>query len=361
MNLFAVFMFASAALLVAQRRRAIILSTFSDTDKQTRTRVSFLQAKLIALGNKTGALGNSVGILRESQHRFLDRSGVPEELTTIRQDWKAVIASFMDDSPPDLFSARKIREHYHSNSHSIQESCMLVTIRDGNVTFDENYSRNRHSRAASVKYMVGKIVHEKGQSLAGATFLVMVTDGTRPLVPTFGSARHWKAWKMMIPIPLGNSRGQNLGWGTPLEGWDAYVSSEITDSHSKYPWTSKLEKAVFRGALGMQTYKLGSCNEENSGRCERAESWRDVNRGVMYEKAMSQPELFDIGFTQIRPKDSAPDSQLDGAPDLGESVDFLDYQKYKYILNVGSNQGKSSWMALRLVILLCATFFVHME
>lgn len=272
--------------------------------------------------------------------RNLDRTGVPEAMTTIRQDWSVVINNFMDTANIEMFSARKIREHFYSDVNNIQSTCLLVSIKNGNVTFTEKFSPKRHSRAASAKYIIEHIVKKKGSSLHGATFLVMLSDGHRPFIPTFGSARHWQSWNMMIPVPLGNSRGANIEWGTPLQGWDSYIDATITNGHKNYSWTSKREKAVFRGSLGMQKYTLGSCNEENGGKCVRATRWSQVNRGALYVKTQKEPELFDIAFSQHKLKVDSPPKQFEGAPPPSQTIKFQDFQKFKYILNVGSNQGK---------------------
>lgn len=272
--------------------------------------------------------------------RILDLTGVDEHITTIKQDWMEVISSFMDETPVDSYRAETIRAHYNEDRNNVKRTCMLVSIQEGNVTFREEYKPNHHSRAHSVKYVLNKIMRERGSDLPGATFLVMVTDGHRPRVPTFGSARHWKNWKMLTPVPLGNYRGLRDAWGTPFKGWDRHVDENIRSTKDEFVWATKIPKAVFRGTLAMQRHKLGSCNEENSGRCEAATKWNQVNRGVMYEQAMMEPQLFDIAFTQHKPKEEADYQQFEGAPRPGNKMPFKDFQKYKYIINAGSNQGK---------------------
>lgn len=291
------------------------------------------------LENTPALHGFSVPDDTQTSRRDLDRRGVEEHLTTVRQDWRGVVTSFLESATVSDFAAKGIREHYVANQNNVQETCMLVRILNGNVSFTENYTSKRHGRALSVKYMLNKIVREKGDSMPGATFLVMVTDGHKPRVATFGSARHWKNWKLMIPVPLGNERGQRDGWGTPLEGWDKYVERTVLSTHRNYSWESKTEKAVFRGSLSMQTYKLGSCNEENGPKCIRASRWTEVNRGVLYEKTKSRQDLVDIGFTSLKQKADGDPGQFEGAPQLAKPMKFQDYQKYKYVLNVGSNQG----------------------
>ncbi|CAN8076522.1 unnamed protein product [Agarophyton chilense] len=270
--------------------------------------------------------------------RGLDKRGVDEHLTTIRQDWAGVIDSFLDGTSASDFSARNIREHYEANVNNVHDTCILVQILEGNVTFTEKYHGKRHGRASSAKYIIKKLVRQKGGSMPGATFLVMVTDGHKPKVASFGSARHWKNWKLMIPVPLGNERGVREGWGTPLEGWDAYIDRTVLSTHQNYAWESKREKALFRGALAMQTYKLGTCNSENDARCERAKKWNEINRGVLYEKTKKRTDLVDIGFTSLKQKENGDNKQFEGAPEVKESMKFTEYQNYKYVLNVGSNQ-----------------------
>ncbi|KAI0564297.1 hypothetical protein FGB62_28g12 [Gracilaria domingensis] len=319
----------------------ITLSSFS---------VPSVEAHPISDGNNRNGEHSSGAVSREKEgedlsdstlnSRRLDRRGVDEHLTTTRQDWVSVINMFLEGTSVSDFSSRKIREHYRSNVNNVQDTCVLVRILDGNVTFTEDYHGKRHSRASSVKYIINKIVRQKGRSLPGATFMVMVTDGHKPKVASFGSARHWKNWNLMIPAPLGNDRGVREGWGTPLEGWDEYIERTVLTTHSNYSWESKREKALFRGALSMQTYKLGTCNFENEAKCERATNWNEINRGVLYEKTKNRKDLVDIGFTSMKQKQNADKKQFEGAPDVVKSVKFTDYQKYKYVLNVGSNQGK---------------------
>ncbi|CDF36723.1 unnamed protein product [Chondrus crispus] len=154
---------------------------------------------------------------------------------------------------------------------------------------------------------------------------------------------------MLTPVPLGNSRGTNVEWGTPFEGWNSYIDNTIVSKHANYSWNEKFEKALFRGSLSMQKFKLGSCNEENGGRCERAQKWNEVNRGVMYERAKQAPDLFDVGFTQLKKKEDGPAKCFDDAPQVRESIKFADFQKFKYILNVGNNQGKFASLKKRSV------------
>lgn len=281
-----------------------------------------------------------------------------EYLTTRpRDDWRGVVEYFMRDIPVDSFRAELLESHYAENVNNAQGTCLLARIVDGDVQFVERYGK-AHGRSASVKYMLRRIAKRKRHVLRNVTVLVMLSDGHRPRVPTLGSARHWTNWNFMIPAPLGNFRGHFQGWGSPLEKWDEYVKAHVIDTHKDYPWRSKIAKAVFRGALAMQTYKLGSCNEVNGRECDRANRWDQVNRGAMYRISRQRRDLFDVGFSQLKPKLAMGPSQFDGAPKKAPSLDFRDFQKYKYVLNVGSNQGTSAVLDCKCIHTIPASNFV---
>lgn len=334
---------------------------FPVTELRTERLLSFpskLAATVNVMPSTFSISGRTKTVQPDMHRRKLDLNGVPEALTTIRQDWKVVLNNFLDDTEHvEMFSARKIREHFHADINNVQNTCMLVTIKNGNVTFQEKYRPNQHSRASSAKYVLRKIVKEKGASVGDSTFMVMMSDGHRPLVPTFGSARHWKSWKMLTPVPLGNSRGTKAEWGTPFEGWNSYIDNTIVSKHVNYSWGEKFEKALFRGSLSMQKYKLGSCNEENRGRCERAQKWSEINRGVLYTRAQENADLFDIAFTQHKKKEDGPANCFDGAPPVGLSMSFANFQRYKYIINVGNNQDWAE--RLRSLLYMNSIVIVH--
>jgi len=275
----------------------------------------------------------------------------------IRSDWRSVIRYYMREMPVELFRADKIEEHFRNNENNCHKTTMLVHITNGNARFVEMYT-STHSRAASARYMLRKIAARKHHILRNVTLLVMLSDGHKPRVPTFGSARHWTNWELMLPVPLGNFRGHFQGWGTPLQGWDKYIQEHVLASHGEYSWYTKIGKAVFRGALAMQSFVLGSCNEVNGRECERATRWYQVNRGVMYVRARQRRDLFDVGFSALKPKKTVDPDQFEGAPRKALQIDFREFQKYKYIINCGSNQDWAE--RLRLLLFMNSAIVYHM-
>jgi hypothetical protein len=252
--------------------------------------------------------------------------------------WTRVLARFMAHTSIPSYSASVIEQEYNANLNNVQDNSVLIKIRGGEATFITNFPAKRHTRFSSVVHIIQTILREPSHEIPDVTFMVMLSDGHKPHVPTFGAARHWKSWTNLIPVPMGNTRGYREGSGTQLDGWDAYIDRTIASKHELYPWNSKFGRAVFRGTLAMQTYTLGSCNAGDGKKCARATRWDQVNRGVMYKRAWRRRDLFDISFTKHGMKADAGKQQMMGAPLFEDRLRFEDFQLYKYVLCVGSNQ-----------------------
>lgn len=341
------FIMASALIFVGGMKSSELRTLAQDVLKKHHSSLPSSFQDRVASG--TDERGDSTAQKTNAQvppDRVPDLGKLPSEISSlndvmnaIRVDWRGVIKSFLDTAPSNAYSAKRITSLFESGVNNVKNTSMLVSIRDREVTFTEEYPENRNGRAPSAKYIINKIVDEAEISLPDMTFLLIINDGYPTDVVTFGPARHWKSWNSTIPVPLGNDRGLGKGWGTPIEGWDSYVEQNVVSSHGNYPWESKFEKAVFRGSLSKRSSKLGSCNVENNGACEQAENWRQVTRGILYEKTSQHPDLFDVAITALK-MEGAEKGWSAGAPVPVEPMQVQDYQKFKYILNVGNNQGK---------------------
>lgn len=277
-------------------------------------------------------------LLQEFQRQYNVLPISDDSTQNLTRTWQTVVRNFFWNIPLREFSKDTITLHYSQNRNNVRDNCILVTISEGTVNVTKSFPPGRHSRYSSAIYILHKILLDSNRQFPDATFLVMLNDGQKPLVPTLGVAKHWTSWKYMIPVPLGNTRGEAEGWGTPIEEWDMYINETIVSKRTEFPWERKINKAVFRGALLMQTWKLGTCNRENDGNCEKSYRWDDVARGAMYRESQKRPELFDIGFTKHGAKSNHGIAQFEGAPEPNRSIPFGQNQKYKFILSAGSNQ-----------------------
>jgi Glycosyl transferase family 90 len=295
-------------------------------------------------------------------HRFESSTWYSEKYHVLqrglRPTWARVLSGFMANIHVSQFCSQTIIQHFEDDENNMHATSVLVTIAGGNVTFDKRYGDRKHSRYNSMVHSITMLLQAQNHKIPDMTFIVMLNDGHKPFVPTFGAARHWESWHNMIPVPMGNDRGQAEGWGSTISGWDKYISDNVKRTSDFYPWKSKINRAFFRGSLMMQTYKLGTCNKGGRRKCARASSWSEVARGVMYEKAQARPDLFDISFTKHGYKENIGPDQFKNAPTIGESVKFTEAQKYKYVLNVGSNQDWAE--RLRLHFYMNSAIVMHM-
>jgi len=264
----------------------------------------------------------------------------------------------MNGIDDNLFATKTIEEYFNARNSTGQKS-MMVKFMDGEVSFIENYRSDLHARASSVRYILTRIAKKRKVPFPNMTFVVKLNDIRRTEgVPTFGAARHWTHWKEIIPAPLGNEHGVSQGWGNPLEAWDDYIKNIADDREiPEYQWENKIGKAVFRGRLCINKNKLGTCNEVNMHNCSRASRWEEVNRGVLYLRTVGRPDIFDVGFNGFRNRSDLNASQFEGRPPAIEKIDFKDYQKYKYVLNVGNNQDWAE--RLRLLLYMNSAVVYH--
>lgn len=260
----------------------------------------------------------------------------------VKQAWERVVDRYLSSCAKNKFKKEEVVKAFE-NDATLQQVSILIRMDGRNMTIDQRFPDHKHGRLSSVKYILNEIIAKRLTVVRPVTFIVILNDGYKTNVPVFGSARHWDSWNCMIPCPLGNTRGmrkRGTEWGTPIRGWDEYVTTKILESHKKYPWENKINKAVFRGRLTMQKYKLGTCNRENSGKCEIAASWREVNRGVLYGEALKHPNVLDVGFTMVPDNNINSTSSFIDTPEVLEQMRFTDFQKYKFVISVGNSEGR---------------------
>lgn len=270
--------------------------------------------------------------------RFL--SGSREN--SVSTEWDLVIIKFLSTVRPIHFRTDKIESAFKENSSS---PFVLLTLNSGvpSINVDNLHPMyKRHGRCSSVEYIIRNITSNPDFPPLNLTALIDVSDGEAPTVATFSSARHWHSWKDVIPMPLGNRNGWRAGKATPIESWDTYINENVVKTHANFPWSTKENKAVFRGSLRMCDHVLGSCNWENGARCQNSERWDECNRGVLYKRVWRIRQYFDVAFTRWVLRPDRNFHQVDGAPAAVEEIPFADFQKYKLILNVGAINGMFS-------------------
>jgi hypothetical protein len=136
-------------------------------------------------------------------------------------------------------------------------------------------------------------------------------------VPTY---INWKAFRDMDPSK-----------------WDAKIKS----NERKYPWSSKIDRAVWRGSTTFPGFYRGS-------------ELNEIPRGKLVQLSMNHPELIDAAFVNIvqyyKGKDDELRNQTIIAP---RRMPFNEQMKYKAIIDIDGN----SWSG-RFASLLCTNSVV---
>lgn len=304
------------------------------------------------------------------------RQGQPPEppkstLSLPTKEYQHIIRTFLSTVPHAHY--RSDRMHFLHNRNKTF-TCAIVTISRGQARVEWSkapqaknyYHKGRLSVLEQTMKAVTSLPHFPYN--INVTVLVDLTDGggaKRPVTTTFATARVWRAWTSMIPVPMGSTEDEDwwnisssTGTSNPVVGWDRYVQTFVVDKWKNYPWYSKESKAVFRGALKVCTFVLGSCNWENQAKCQRTAKWSECARGVLFKKVRRFRSLFDVAFTKWIMKKGKNFHQFDGAPLAKNSIAYADFQKYKFILNVGSNHDWSD--RLRSLMFMNSVVVQHM-
>jgi hypothetical protein len=204
-----------------------------------------------------------------------------------------------------------------SYSQCIQKIATKVNIKNNQPHFTE--PTQYHGRYGELKYLISAVCSK--YAVPDCKFIVILNDAYSSQFPCFSTIRVQKKDIFNIPIPMGNVRGLKEGHGTPIKNWDKYV--KIHMKH-KYPWEEKINQAIFRGQLSWQTWA------NNGYGIKKTVKWSEITRGRLYEVCKDN-NLFDIGFTKLS------GIKTGAAPEVAKPIPFVEQQKYKYIISVGTN------------------------
>ena len=105
-----------------------------------------------------------------------------------------------------------------------------------------------------------------------------------------------------------------------------YWEAQFQLYREQYPWSSKQNKAVWRGS---STY-YGEFHKEGT-------KIGDIPRGKLVEKTREYPELIDAKFTALVQKFQFQKEEIAAQTIMGDYINFNDQMKYKAILDIDGN------------------------
>lgn len=107
---------------------------------------------------------------------------------------------------------------------------------------------------------------------------------------------------------------------------DAYWDSKFQKDSMRYPWSSKINMAVWRGSTTY--YEEFHKNDAN---------FSDIPRAKLVEKTREYPDLIDAAFTQLVQKFKPMKDEIEQQTVMAERMAFDDQMKYKAILDIDGN------------------------
>jgi len=119
--------------------------------------------------------------------------------------------------------------------------------------------------------------------------------------------------------------------------WDLMSHNSWKKIHAsqsdKYQWSSKINKAVWRGST---TYDKVYTGAELSS----------TPRGKLVQKSIGNPELIDAGFTKFIQQYASREDELSNHTILTEHMEFSNQMNYKAILDIDGNSWSSRFPKL---------------
>ena len=138
-------------------------------------------------------------------------------------------------------------------------------------------------------------------------------------------------WCNTIPMP------SFISWNKlSRNSWNETFASQS----SKYQWSSKINKAVWRGST---TYNL----------VYRGATLNATPRGQLVQKSIENPDLIDAAFTRLAQQYASREEELSNHTILTKYMEFSDQMNYKAITDIDGN----SWSG-RFPKLLCTNSIV---
>lgn len=220
------------------------------------------------------------------------------------------------------YDAEYLRYNYESSKLLADPSMVAIQIQ--NDQFDLNftsYRSPRHLHLVDAFVDILKRVMVWHSFSRRALLMLNLDESKRAPLAMLGAVRLRREWTSLLPVPIYPS------WADSLMDWRTQVRG-MMESAKDYPWSSKLEKCVFRGNYSSQKFVPGSCLGHGA-HCIPVDSWKMTQRGILYQLSESNPELLDVKFTGNVDETSMPNVSVVEPESLGH------LQQFKYIVSAG--------------------------
>ena len=103
-----------------------------------------------------------------------------------------------------------------------------------------------------------------------------------------------------------------------------YWYNIFINQEEKYPWNTKINKAVWRGST------TGD-----------ASNWRDLPRSKLVQYSLDYPSILDAAFVEVVQRDKTEKKEIAASGFVQSAIPFEDFQKYKAIIDIDGNSWSS--------------------
>lgn len=148
--------------------------------------------------------------------------------------------------------------------------------------------------------------------------------------PIFTFATFRKEMPGMACLPLGIPT---------YDVWNKYKNIDklgwcilFKERQKKYPWATKINKAVWRGAA--------------TGHVHNGQSWRDLPRAQLVQFSLDNPKLLNAGLKSFRQWSDTDQREMLASGLQKDFMNMEDFQKYKAIVDIDGNSWSSRFVSL---------------
>jgi hypothetical protein len=113
---------------------------------------------------------------------------------------------------------------------------------------------------------------------------------------------------------------------------NTYWDDIFQQQHLKYPWSNKINQAVWRGAT--------------TGEKVIYPDWRNLPRTKLVQYSLQHPDIINAGFTRYNNRNEKEKQEIISAGLSKNFIEMIDCQKYKAILDIDGNSWSSRFADL---------------
>jgi len=209
-------------------------------------------------------------------------------------------------------------------------------------TLTDGRSRKSEELITSSLELAQQIVRNQHRKPNDPRFVELVTDpfpffvdngdftdcgnNTYPIF-TFATFSEEKPYQACIPLGIPSYEQWHIRKDDSAM-WDV----EFQKQEKRYPWASKIDKAIWRGGA--------------TGLVDIYPNWRDLPRSKLVQYSIDNPSLIDAGFKGFSQRSEIEKQEIESSGFLKDYMNMKDFQKFTAIIDIDGNSWSSRFVRL---------------